>query len=91
MSTVIDDDKYHLNWKIPADNLGFIRHIWDNWIDLVNYVAALTSTNTILRTEYEKSDNNAFKATKRIIEGLFSPIGNELFSTFLESCIDRGY
>ena len=39
MSIVIDDDKYHLNCKIPTDNLYLTKHIRDNYIGLVNYIA----------------------------------------------------
>ena len=48
MSVVIDDDKHHLNYKIPTDYLRFTRHIRNNRLDMVNHTVALPGTNIIL-------------------------------------------
>ena len=45
---------------------------------LVNHTAALTGSNLIARSDYEKHDDNTIKAIKRVIDGLFSSAGNEL-------------
>ena len=76
-----DDDKHYLNCKIPADNLR--SH---STLKIIK-----SSANTIARVECEKSNDSTFKARKRIIEGLFSLVGNELFLAFLELCIGRDY
>ena len=54
MSIIIDNDKYHLNCKIPTDNLHFIRHIRDSLISLVNYAPVLTASSVVVRVKYGK-------------------------------------
>ena len=55
MSVVVDDDKVHLNFKIPTDNLRSTRHMRDDRIGLVSHNAALTTSNMIIRSEFEKN------------------------------------
>ena len=54
MSIIINDDKHYLNYKIATNNIRLTSHIRDNRIGLINYTVALTRTNIIVRTEYEK-------------------------------------
>ena len=91
MSTVIYHAKYHLNYKIATDNFRLIRHTHNNLVGLVCHTTALTSTDIIIRSEHEKSDNNPTKSAKRVVGGFFSLSGNELNLKFLETFVDRGY
>lgn len=41
MRIIIDNDKNHVNYKIPTDNLWLILHIRDNRVGLVNCTAVV--------------------------------------------------
>ena len=42
MSVVIDDVKYHLNYKVTTDYLWLIHHIRENRLGMVNHTIPLT-------------------------------------------------
>ena len=65
---VVDDDKHDLNYKTPTDNLQLLCHVCDNRIGLVNYTAVLAGCNLVLRTEYEKHEDNTTSTLKRLIK-----------------------
>ena len=83
MSVLVADDKVHLNYKIPTDNLRFTRHVRDNRLGTVNHAVALTGTNLILWNEYEKNLENTTIVLKRLTYNLFSPSSKKLSLDYL--------
>ena len=59
LGIAIDDDKHHLNYKIPGDNFQLVHHMRNNRISLVNYTAVFIGCNILLQIEYEKHEDNA--------------------------------
>ena len=47
------------NYKIPTDNLRLSRHIRDNRVGLVRHAADFPSTNIVILSEHENSNDNA--------------------------------
>ena len=88
MSVVTHDDKHHLNYNVPTDNLRLTRHIRDNILGMVNHAVTLTGTNLMLWNEYEKHSESDAIALKRLTCKLFIPSSKELSLNYLKISMD---
>ena len=77
MSTCIDDDKHHINYKIMTDHLRLTRYVRENCTGLVNH----TGSCMVICVEYEKHED-AISQTY-VLMHVF-PSSNELSLACLE-------
>ena len=91
MIMCICNNKHHVNFKLPTDNLRVTDHAIKNRTGLANHTASCTGRHIVACMGHENHDDRTSKTWNIMLHGIISPSSNELSLTYLQVGTGRGY